>query len=82
VVDFDVWRVTHDGIKNPKESQKPMSSDEKLNQIWLKLNKLHDGTSIVYVQKNRLAKYNYVSFKMKEKRDYYRYVSYFESNYQ
>jgi hypothetical protein len=29
VVDLDVWRVTHDGIKPLKNPKKPTASDEK-----------------------------------------------------
>jgi hypothetical protein len=95
VVDLGIWRVTHDGMKPPKNLEKPTTSERKeihlnaraknclyeslsmdifnqvftlktANEIWIKLHKLHDGTSNAHAQKHCLVLNEYNSFAMKD----------------
>jgi hypothetical protein len=86
-INLGVWRVTHEGMKLPKNPKKPTTSEEKeihlntraknclyeslstlkiVNEIWLKLHELHDGTSNVREEKHCLVLNEYNSFAMKD----------------
>jgi hypothetical protein len=94
-IDLNVWGVTRDGMKPPKNLEKPTTSEEKeihlnaraknclyeslsmdifnqvftlktVNEIWLKLHELNDGTSNVREQKHCLVLNEFNSCAMKD----------------